>query len=679
MHPDSSSPRVETRTALVAIAGGIAVFSLLLLLVPSFFLTFDEAKYIGIGYNLVDGHGPQTPFGGYFLPHAPVWSAVLAYPNAIAHIDPLDTGHLLNAIAGAALLGLTAQLGWRVRPAVGGLAAAGFVGVTYLHDLTRTARLDVPAAALALAYLALGLFAVRRGTALLGIATGVAFALAFTVKEIALPLAPVPFIAAITWGLPWRQVLGSAGWTLAAAAVGVSWWFVLVADLSGVVYRLGTPAWTLTPIAIGVAVVAIVGILAGQGVGFGSVERWLEARRGLAPGGAWRRAIVVALTAAWCAALTVVFAGTLEVRGTDLIDPAQLGQYVATWLPGLLKVVAVIGIVGVAFSLAAWRAAVDRERSAIGDLWLATICGAPLVLLVVEVGEPPRNYLAQIGILACLAAAGWLWAGEAALQRLAPRLPRRAPAVAVPVAIVAVFVASSAVLAYHALTFRETRSGDARRQAIETTVGWIKANATPGEPVAIGSFLSYEISLGLRDHNPTKQVRHEQVVGDPTAPDGVRVSGQPARDDWISIDEAPRNVNEFGAFSANELAKDLRASGARLYVYATEAATSAPTVVDALEGAPGVTEVATWTFPTPTIPVGIHVYRIDPGALDLPTDKVHLSAKALERLVGELEAAGEAGKKTAAGLVDKLVVAPATPATDALLARLRALAGTPGG
>src|SRR4029450_5017095 len=96
-----------------------------------------------------------------------------------------------------------------------------------------------------------------------------------------------------------------------------------------------------------------------------------------------------------CAALTWVFAGTLGVRGTDLIDLPQLARYVATWLPGLLKVVAVVGILGVALSVAAWRAAAGREREAIGALWLATICSAPLVLLVVEVGEPPRNYLAQ--------------------------------------------------------------------------------------------------------------------------------------------------------------------------------------------------------------------------------------------------------------------------------------------
>ena len=97
VHPDAVTSRTERRVSLAVIAVGIVVFVALLLAVPPFFLTFDEAKYIGIGYNLVDGLGPQTPFGGYFLPHAPVWSAILVVSGRVAGIDPLDTGHVLNA------------------------------------------------------------------------------------------------------------------------------------------------------------------------------------------------------------------------------------------------------------------------------------------------------------------------------------------------------------------------------------------------------------------------------------------------------------------------------------------------------------------------------------------------------------------------------------------------------
>lgn len=662
------SDDLERRVVLALVAASLAVFGALLLLVPAFFLSFDEAKYIGIGFNVLDGLGPRTPFGDFFLPHAPVWSVALVLPDAWLGVDPLDTGHLVNAAAGMAVLGLTAWLGWRIRPAVGGIGVVGLLGVTYLHDLTRTARLDVPAAALALGYLVVGLAAVRRGGARWGIAAGALFALAFLVKEIALPLAPVPFLAAILWGVPWRRLAGVAGWTLVTAMIGLSWWFVLVADLSGVVYRLGTPAWTLGPIAAALALVAVGLILVG---------RTGDATTPEGPGDRLRLPLVVGLTIVWCAALTWVFAGTLDVRGTDVIDPAQLARYAATWLPGALKLVALAGAVGVALSLFAWRAAGATARRAIADLWLATICSAPLVLLVVEVGEPPRNYLAQLGILAALSGAGWLWLGEAALGRVVGRrgVSASRATLAIPIALVGLLLASSAVLAQHALTFRETRTGSARAAAIQTAVDWVRANARPGETVAIGSFLSYEISLGLHGTNPTTQVRHQLAVGDASAPDGIRVSGEPAIDDWIAIDVAPRNVNEFQGFAASTLARQLRESGATYWIYATEAATSAPEIVGALEGAPGVEEVGTWSWPTPTIPVGLHVYRIDGPELDFPTGRLHVSAEALERLVAMLEAAGTGARPTAANLADQVVVDPASSATDGLLARLRTVAG----
>lgn len=675
MDPQPSRGAAERRVAAAVVVASIAVFGALLLLVPAFVLSFDEAKYIGIGYNLADGLGPRTPFGDYFLPHAPVWSAVLAFPDAWFGLDPLDVGHALNGVAGMVLIALTAWLGWRIRPAVGGFAAIGLLGVTYLHDLTRTARLDVPAAALALGYLALGLVAVRRGGARWGIAAGAMFALAFLVKEIAMPLAAVPFLAAILWGTPWRQIAGTAGWTLITALIGLSWWFILVADLSGVVYRLGTPAWTLVPIGAAVVLAALLLIIAGRSWTSARLE-WVGERLRVRAGGWGRRVVALVLTVAWCAAQAWLFAGTLEVRGTDVIDPAQLARYAATWLPGALKLVAAVGLAGVLLSLVAWRSAAGRSRSAITDLWLATVCSAPLVVLVVEVGEPPRNYFAQLAILAALSGAGWLWLGEAALRRLAARerISGRAAGAAVPVALVILLLASSGVLAQHALTFREMRTSAAVAAATQTAIDWVRANVPPSERVAIGSFLSYQISLGLRGTNPTAQVRHQTAIGDPAAPDGIRISGQPPTDDWIAIDVGPRNVNEYLAFSAAALTRDLRESGVRTWIYVTETAVSAPEIVDAVVGAPGVVEAATWSWPTPAVSIGLHIYRIDPAALAIPTDRVHVSPEALERLVASLDASGVAGRTTAGTLARQVVVGPASAATDALLEDLRRIA-----
>ncbi len=132
-------------------------------LAPPFGVTFDEANYLGIGYSMVEGQGPQNVFGGYFLSHAPVWSTVVVAPAVALGIDPLVVGRFLNALRRGLLL-VSAALAWRIRP-LRRASAIALLATTYLHELTRTSRLDVPSATLAVAYLALGLVAVRRGSA----------------------------------------------------------------------------------------------------------------------------------------------------------------------------------------------------------------------------------------------------------------------------------------------------------------------------------------------------------------------------------------------------------------------------------------------------------------------------------------------------------------------------------
>jgi hypothetical protein len=143
----------------------------------------------------------------------------------------------------------------------------------------------------------------------------------------------------------------------------------------------------------------------------------------------------------------------------------------------------------------------------------------------------------------------------------------------------------------------------------------------------------------------------------------------------VAIDVAQRSAHEFQAFSASQLTRDLRSSKAAYWIYVTEAATSAPTVVPALVGAAGVRQVAVWKWPTPSVPIGVHIYAIDPAALSFPTDRVVVSPEALERLVTELEAAKGAGQATAARLVPLLEVSPSSTLTDGLLVRLHRVAG----
>ena len=89
----------------------------------------------------------------------------------------------------------------------------------------------------------------------------------------------------------------------------------------------------------------------------------------------------------------------------------------------------IFGAIGVGLALVALFRTSGAYRAGIIVLIVGAICSAPLVLLVMAVGEPPRNYLAQIGILATLASAGWFWVAQALLQVRRDTLTRFGPVV----------------------------------------------------------------------------------------------------------------------------------------------------------------------------------------------------------------------------------------------------------
>ena len=211
MQPDL----IERRISLVATIGAVVVFLLFALLAPSGFPSFDEWKYFGIGYNIWAGRGLTTVFGGEFLLHGPIWSAVVTLPHVLFGTNSAAWGRILNGLSGAAIVALSAWFGWRIRPAAGALAAIAMVGILYLHDQSRTARLDVPAAAFALLYVAVGIEALRRNSVRWAIAAGAVFALGFLIKEIDLPFIPIPFFVSVLWGLSWVVIGRISAWTVA--------------------------------------------------------------------------------------------------------------------------------------------------------------------------------------------------------------------------------------------------------------------------------------------------------------------------------------------------------------------------------------------------------------------------------------------------------------------------------
>ena len=674
-------PPSERRASVAIIGGTLAVFALLLVLAPPLYPSFDESKYLGIGYNMFAGAGPRTIFGALFLLHAPLWPMVVVAPDLWFGIDPFLWGHVLNGLSGLAVLVLVAALGWRIRPAVGALAAVAYIATPYLHDLARTARLDVPAAALTLAYLVVGIDAVRRGSVGRGLLAGAIFAMAFLVKEIVLPFAPVPFLVGILGGRPWATTARVAAATLAVAALGTSWWFVTYAGLTRTVYRLGASSGLLVPLYVGIAVVVVAGFAAPWLSSRPAALGWLMRAQARAPAAVVRHGRALAAwggAVAWFLALVVFFDRNPELKGNGLFRADQYALYARTWLPTQLPLV-LGAVVGAALSLPARRAATPTRREAFDALYVAMVCGLPLVLLVIAVGEPPRNYLAQIGVLAALSAAGWLWVATLVARLMSPKDPQRFTAGMTTSLLAASFAVATLLLASHSLDYRASARDSVLQSAVATAADWIEANVAPGSTIGFGSFLGYEtaVELPARDFSMV-QLHQSLAVVDPAAPLALAALRAPPIDDWIAIENSRRET-EFYVFRARTFAEQVRRSGISLYVYQTGPITSVPALLGVLVPEHGFTEIASWSYPPivgsgSTTTVTTHIFAVDQARVGFDGSPMYATADALDRLVGVLERASDTSPTTASNLLESITMWPPSSPPAELLARLQALA-----
>ena len=721
---------IERRISLVATIGAVVVFLLFALLAPAGFPSFDEWKYFGIGYNIWAGRGLTTVFGREFLLHGPIWSAVVTLPHVLFGADSAAWGRLLNGLSGATIVALSAWFGWRIRPAAGALAAIAMVGMLYLHDQSRTARLDVPAAAFALLYVAVGIEALRRNSVRWAIAAGAVFAIGFLIKEIDLPFLPIPFFASVLWGLSWVVIGRISAWTVLIASLGVAPWFALYASETGRAYRAETPAWTLIPV----------------DARDRRARRHRADRRPASPRPdpsrasirservvrrEWTIRLIVGLggALAWAAAQLYAYSKTARLKGGPILTPQQLDLYADTWIKPYWFAVLPAAI-GLALSLVALAAYWRRpQRQPMVDLIIAGICGAPLVIFVVGVGEPPRNYLAQLALVAPLVAIGWIWAVEwflgerrawitvplataaglvagafigwrlridpAALVAIAggltgfvlgwvptlgPRAARDGWSYARPVTVATVLVLSlgiaSAALGLHTLRARPTASGPARDAAITEVNAWVRANIPAGSRLAFGSFLGYEMALTLSDDYRVSHARHGNVSSSVTAPDGIKRTGELPSDDWLSVDTAPRNVNEFQAFRGGWLVRDLVKEGADYWIYNVGTDTSAQTVLAAATPEHGFEQVAHFEFPIQATgnELESYIFKVDPSKVAFDPNVMYFSPEALDRMLGLLERDPAAAKDVAARLEPQVVIVPASPEDGALMDRLHRLA-----
>jgi 4-amino-4-deoxy-L-arabinose transferase-like glycosyltransferase len=661
-------------------AGAVVLFLVVVLASQPYFPTYDESKYLSIGANLWAGRGLVTAFGDPFLSHAPLWSAVLYAPTAIAHADAFAWGHLLDAAAGAGVVAIAAIMARRASPLASVIAASAMLGFTYLLDLSRTTRLDAPVAFFAMLYLEVGWRAVTSRSARWALAAGVTFALGVWIKEVPIPLAPAPMLAGILDGQPWTQVGRAAGRTTLTATALLLPWFVLYADATGLVYRLGTPAWTLGPVR---AAVVLLGALSA------SAER-LAARGALrdrlrAGGNAFvarvprlrqhgRALVGWGGTLLWAAALLLFFSHIGRIGEGGLFQAEQIRHNLSTWFTALAPVAA---FAGAGLLLAGVLLVADpgaAERSGVQTAVIATLCGAPLVIMVIAVGEPPRNYIAQVAIAVVAAAGGWAWAAARAVRRAtAGRGPAIARRASVALAVVAVTLGSGAT-AVRAWDTREG-SGATTPQAVDTTVAWIRAHVPRGTTVAFGAYLSFSLADRLVPDYRLVQLQARLTTADPTYPEAFRYGKEAPSTDWVAADTAPRNVNQYEAFRASWIADEVANDDITTWVYATGADTAAPSILGQLTPDHGFSTEASWTFGSGKDAIQITVFAVDPAAIRLDPGELFISPAALQRVTTKLATQPVQAKPAAGLLLDRVEVIPSSPAADASLGQLRALAG----
>ena len=392
------TPWAPLRHPAVAAAAGIAVgYGILALLLPHPLPTFDEAKYLAIGVNALSGGGPRTAFGELFLAHSPYWPMLFAAPQVALGLSPWGWGYLLNAIAASGTLLLAGWLARPFGPRAVLLTVAALVGWLSLFGLARTARLDVPEAALSLAYIAVARSAVDSGLVRRGILAGVLFAWAFLVKEAGLILLAAPFLAAIAARRPLTTTARAGGLVLLTAVPLVAWWFGWYAATAGKVYALGLGAPWLVP--LGIALLVLGGVLATLSAPWRPAARLADwAGRRLRDR---RTALAVAglLVGAWAVAFLVAFSRSSLQAGRPLLDLPNLARWGRTWLADLGPILLVgVGLVGAVRS--AWRGD-DRPLPQLVIL----AAGIPWLLIVAVQGEPPRNDIALLAIAASAGAA----------------------------------------------------------------------------------------------------------------------------------------------------------------------------------------------------------------------------------------------------------------------------------
>jgi hypothetical protein len=337
-------------------------------------------------------------------------------------------------------------------------------------------------------------------------------------------------------------------------------------------------------------------------------------------------------------------------------------HYVAQMV--LLLVIGSMGIIG----LLEWVIA----RPTVVRIAVAAAVAALCVALLGPLAG--RRQLLVLGLaVAALVSVVVLALGIRYARRRGSRIPAAAILAAVPAVLLSLAGAGQVV---RSLDSPVSALDTAKARAVTWTADYLRTSVAPGSTLAFGAVLGYETAVEVADLFPLVQVRDVDLVFEPTAPLGVGFPGRSPTDDWIVLMASDRNPLAFDGYRAAAVAAALERKSVDVWVQAKITTRDEPLVIEsALTPDHGFRTLARFAEPVPNGTLEVVVFGVDRPSLAFGRE-MWASIPAAERLVDQLEAAGEAAPHELARILrDRLIVVPDGPEADAIRTRLVRLTG----
>jgi 4-amino-4-deoxy-L-arabinose transferase-like glycosyltransferase len=479
----------------------------------------DAGRYLLAGSQLILGQGLEPLNRNPHLNHGPAFPALI---GALIFVFGRHTETVVWAVRLLALLNplLAYFLLKRISSPLAGLLAVALLSL-FAYNVKSTLNIDAWVLTFFLLMLLALLAAIRRGSSLLALLSGLSLGLAILTKETAVASLPLALLAALLLGWPLRAALWHY---LGVLLVCLPWW-VWGWYATGEVYLIDRlpPPMQVPLMVLGALLVAVVALAYALGV----LERFVadERRRRWA---GW--SVVVVWTGSLSALLLATAAPALEHLSSESLREYLLNEILSP-AAGVVPVVA--GVCGYVL----WKAVEGNVGWRL--LGLAMILQIPVSVLVGVEQWAARQFLIPQTLLLCALGALVVEAGTAALRGGVGYIRRLAGAV-LAVTLVVLLVMSSVERVRALLPEQSEEVFSGRHTAVPQAaemVDWMARNVPEREHIlvtpALGNYLVY-LDGGLHRWG---QLQLDQKICEPRP--NVQIRCDPERND---ISRSPQDA-----------------------------------------------------------------------------------------------------------------------------------------